>query len=240
MFVKLKDIGKIDSIQMGEKIVKEDQSYHLNINYKFVGSIEMNRELKADIIKEMNGKLPLGYSITDDGDLFKREPNKKNNYLIFFPLLLLTTYLISSTFLESLIQPLAVVLMIPFSFIGAFLIFYFFKLDFDEGAGASLLMLAGIVSNSVLYIVNDMNHKQKMKSDKAYVLNNYIKAVNYKIVPIIITTVSAILSMAPFLMGNDQHGFWFVLSMGTVGGLLFSLIGIFILVPLCLIKRKDF
>jgi hypothetical protein len=44
-----------------------------------------------------------------------------------------------------LLKPLAVISLIPLSFIGVFLTFYLFGFNFDQGGFASFILLSGLV-----------------------------------------------------------------------------------------------
>ena len=66
----------------------------------------------------------------------------------------------------------------------------------------------------------------------------YLKAWNVKIVPIMLTIISTILGFVPFIIGSSKEGFWFPLAAGTIGGLLMSLVGIFIFLPIYALKVK--
>jgi multidrug efflux pump subunit AcrB len=129
--------------------------------------------------------------------------------------------------------------MVPFSFIGVFLTFRVLGLQFNQGGYAALLMLSGLVTNAALYIINDLNFiASKDSFDQRQNIKKFIKAFNSKAMPIIVTTISAILSLVPFMITGQETGFWFTLSAGTIGGLLFSLLGVYLLLPLCLIPKN--
>jgi hypothetical protein len=38
--------------------------------------------------------------------------------------------------------------------------------------------------------------------------------------------------MVPFLLSGDSEVFWFALAVGSIGGLMFSLIGVFVVLPM--------
>ncbi|MDH5605011.1 MAG: hypothetical protein OEY51_13770, partial [Cyclobacteriaceae bacterium] len=65
-------------------------------------------------------------------------------------------------------------------------------------------------------------------------LRAYVKAVHYKIRPIALTVISTIAGLVPFLIGGQQAAFWFALAAGAIGGLSFSLITTFLILPLFL------
>jgi multidrug efflux pump subunit AcrB len=66
----------------------------------------------------------------------------------------------------------------------------------------------------------------------------YVKAWNAKIIPIFLTVVSTILGFIPFMVGTGKEAFWFPLAAGTIGGLVMSVIGIFIFLPIFTLKKQ--
>ena len=66
----------------------------------------------------------------------------------------------------------------------------------------------------------------------------YQKAWNVKIVPIMLTVLSTVLGFIPFILGEQKEAFWFPLAAGTIGGLVMSLIGVFVFLPIYTLKAK--
>ena len=60
-----------------------------------------------------------------------------------------------------------------------------------------------------------------------------------RIVSILLSIVSTILGFIPFLSQVEKESCWYPLSVGVVGGLIFSLIGIVFYLPIFVLKRKD-
>jgi multidrug efflux pump subunit AcrB len=85
--------------------------------------------------------------------------------------------------------------------------------------------------NSGLYIINDYNNLKKNKSQKP-LLQLYLKAYNQKILPVILTVLSTIIGLIPFVWGGQHEVFWFAFAVGTIGGLIFSIIALLIYQPL--------
>ena len=56
--------------------------------------------------------------------------------------------------------------------------------------------------------------------------------------PIFLTVVSTILGFIPFMIGLNKEAFWFPLAAGTIGGLVMSVIGIWVFLPLMVVKRE--
>jgi multidrug efflux pump subunit AcrB len=149
----------------------------------------------------------------------------------------LIIYVICSILLESLKQPLTVISLIPFSFIGVFVTFFVFKITPDEGVFAAMILLCGIVVNATLYILNDYNILRRARPhvDERIL---YLKAFNGKIIPIFLTKLSAIIGVLPFLLSGRSERFWFSLAAGAIGGLMFSMIGLLVYQPIMLRKKN--
>lgn len=94
-------------------------------------------------------------------------------------------------------------------------------------------MLGGLVVNAAIFILNDFNNSPQ-KPHKRRV----VKAVWYKATPILMTTLSTILGLLPFLTEGDQEVFWFSLAIEAIGGLLFSLIGVFVVLPVWMLDNN--
>jgi multidrug efflux pump subunit AcrB len=86
-------------------------------------------------------------------------------------------------------------------------------------------LLGGLVVNSVVFILNDFN-QLKRKTNRGFV-----KVVTAKIKPITLTLVSTCLGLIPFLIGGENEVFWFSLAVGTIGGLVISIIFITFILP---------
>ena len=71
-------------------------------------------------------------------------------------------------------------------------------------------------------------------------LRAYVKAWNTKVIPIFLTVTSTILGFVPFMVGMEKEGFWFPLAAGTIGGLIMSVIGVFIFPASVYIEEEVF
>ncbi|HCC70477.1 MAG TPA: multidrug efflux pump protein [Bacteroidales bacterium] len=227
--VKLKDFSDIRRDVTDNKITREDQQYVLMVMYDFIGNYELGKIILDKNIRETKSILPLGYSADRSYYRYSWGERQSNFYLIF--LVILIIYFICAILLESFTQPLVVISLIPFSFIGVFLTFHIFSIRPDEGVLAALLLLAGLVVNSALYIVNDYNNFKKRKNVLTK-LKLYVKAYNAKVIPIFLTLLSTIIGLSPFLLAGKDERFWFSLAAGTTGGLIFSIIGLVFFLPM--------
>lgn len=231
--VVLKDIATISKEREAENIYKENQEYIRRVEFQYVGSGKFGAKFLEEQLDILKTKLPLGYTFERSHYSFFQ--NKENNYFFLLLLVLGIVYLICAILFESLKQPFVILSIVPISFIGVFLTFYFFDFNFDQGGMASFVLLSGITVNASIYILNDFNklRKGKMQANKAFV-----QAFRQKIFPITLTVVSTILGFLPFVIGGQNEVFWFALGAGTIGGLLFSLIGLLFFLPVFALKQR--
>lgn len=233
---KLSELATVEKGQMPQQVAKENQQYRLCLQYEYIGSYEQgNRILKKDL-EEFNKKLPMGYTVSAEGGNWSWGEKDYRQYsllLIVISIIFFTT----SILFNSLKQPLAIIFVIPVSYIGVFLTFYWFRLNFDQGGFASFVLLCGITVNASIYILNEYN-SIRQRLPRISPLRAYTKAWNAKIIPIFLTVVSTILGFIPFMVGAEKEGFWFPLAAGTIGGLIMSVIGVFVFLPIFTLKRK--
>src|SRR5690606_30119715 len=157
--------------------------------------------------------------------------DQKQYYLILVVIVII--YFTCAVLFESLLQPLVIITLIPISFIGVFLTFYLFDINFDQGGYASFIMLSGLVVNAGLFIINDFNNYVKNYPSRPKLMI-YIKAFNHKIIPISLTIISTVIGLVPFIWDGQNEVFWFAFASGVIGGLLFSILAIIIYLPLFL------
>lgn len=232
---KLLETAGISKRRTGNDIYKVNQQYQLTVAYNFIGPGELAQRVLDRQIEETSSLLPLGYRVAAGRAFFWDPGNKTQYYLIL--LVILIIYFICSILFESLLQPLAIILMIPVSFIGVFLTFYIFGFNFDQGGFASFVLLCGITVNSAIFIVNDYNSLRN-RGRSLPSLRTYIKAYNHKIIPVVLTIISTVLGLIPFVWGGQNAVFWFAFAAGTIGGLIFSMTGLIFYLPLFL-KLRD-
>lgn len=233
---KLADFATIQKGQSPQKVAKENQQYRLCLQYEYIGSSEQGKKLLTKDLEEFNKVLPMGYTAENDQDYWSW--NKKDNkqyalLLIVIAIIFFTT----SILFNSLKQPLAIIFVIPISYIGVFLTFYLFGLNFDQGGFASFVLLCGITVNASIYILNEYNAIRR-RYPLLLPVRAFTKAWNSKIMPIFLTVVSTILGFIPFMVGDGKEAFWFPLAAGTIGGLVMSILGIFLFLPIFSLKKQ--
>ncbi|MHA7944847.1 efflux RND transporter permease subunit [Formosa sp. 3Alg 14/1] len=233
---KLDQLASIEKKKTGNTIQKNNQQYRLAVAYDFLGTQPLSKKVRERHVEALKTQLPIGYRVLDKSYNRWNKNDKQQYYYLFVVVFII--FFICSILLESLKQPLAIISMIPISFIGVFLTFYLFDFNFDQGGYAAFILLCGISVNSALYIINDFNNLKKQYPKRNF-QSLYFKAFNYKIIPVILTIVSTIVGLIPFVWSGQNEAFWFSFAAGSIGGLMFSLLGLLFYLPLFILKKNN-
>lgn len=236
-YYKLSELATVEKGQMPQQIAKSNQQYRLCLQYEYIGSNEMGQRILERDLKEFNQLLPMGYTAESESYYWAWSGKDYRQYVLLWVVIAII-FFITAILFNSLRQPFAIIFVIPVSYIGVFLTFYWFRLNFDQGGFASFVLLCGITVNAGIYILNEYNNLRR-RFPKLAPLHAYTKAWNAKIVPISLTVISTVLGFIPFMAGGDKEAFWFPLAAGTIGGLILSVAGIFFFLPVFVLRKKD-
>jgi len=241
-YVKLADVGSIVKNRLELPIHKENQSYQVSVCYDFIGSYELGKKVSDDAISAISRVLPVGYRAYSPDYSWSKE--HKGAYAWLILLVIAVIFVICAMIFDSLRQPFSIIGIIPVSFIGISLAFGLFDFPFDQGGFASFVMVAGLVVNAGIYMIvafraeNQASAEASAPSVGSRQIRNYVKAFNHKIVPTTLTIISTILGLVPFLFDGPSEVFWFAFAIGTISGLLFSVISVIFYLPIFLLKRN--
>ena len=236
--MKLSEVGGITKDLTGLPIQKENQSYRISVRFDFVGTYQLVNKLIKEAVDWMNGSvLPIGFHADDSRESWFYGHKEKFAGLIL--LVIAIIFIICAIHFNSLRLPLAIILMIPMSFVGLFLVFGLTNFTFDKGGFAAFVMLSGITVNAGIYLVSEwragLRAGQPVRS-----LRPYLRAFSRKILPISLTILSTVLGLIPFLFDGPGEVFWFAFAVGTIAGLLFSVLALRVYLPLFLHRRRYF
>lgn len=232
---KLDEVAKIEKKQAPRQIEKENQQYRLTLQFNYIGWSERGNEVLEREIDTLKRHLPLGYSVFKEDQHFNWDMYSDNQFLTI-GLIAVVIFFFNAILLNSVKQAFAVVAMIPISFIGFFLLFYWLRINFDQGGHMAMLILSAISSNSSIHIIASYNNIRR----KHYKMNGseaFLEACISKMPAIAITIFAMITALVPFMIFSHNETFWYALSVGIIGGLLTSFIGTMGILPILILKK---
>jgi HAE1 family hydrophobic/amphiphilic exporter-1 len=151
-------------------------------------------------------------------------------YLMFAMLLgIVMAYMVLAAQFESFVQPIIVLLSMPFSFIGAFGALFLFNQTLNIFSFIGLILLMGLVKKNAILLVDYTN----VLRERGLALREaVIQAGPVRLRPILMTTLAMIFGMMPIAIGIGEGAETRApMAMATIGGLLTSLLLTLVVVP---------
>jgi multidrug efflux pump subunit AcrB len=232
--LNLQSLAQLSWEKGSPSIHREDRRYVRLLSFDYVGSPSFGAKHLDEQLQTLRPRLPAGYEVKQETYRWDTQKTRRQYGLIL--LLLLSNYIICAVLFESLRLPLAVVLVIPLSLIGLFLTFAWGDFYFDQGGYAAIVLLGGMVVNAAIFIISDHRHLLLLHARHAN--RALLKATLRRGRTILLTVVSTICGLIPFMLEGDTEVFWFALAVGSAGGLVFSLLVVFWVLPVMLWERS--
>jgi len=225
--ILLGQVAEISKKQGPVKIDREDQSRVVlvtaNVVDRDVGSIV------KDIKKELaDYSLPTGYFI-EYGGSYKQMKDSFKVLTGALILAILLVYMVMASQFESLVYPFIVMFEIPLAFIGVGLALFITRQTLSLSSFIGIIMLAGIVVNNAIVLIDFVNQLRKKGMDT---LNALIEGGTTRLRPILITSLTTIFGMLPMAL-SQQEGSEMMKPMAVtvIGGLLVSTILTLVIIP---------
>lgn len=208
-------------------ITREDQERKVTIRantfQRDIGSI------MADIAeKTAHITLPPGYFI-EYGGSYKDMQEAFTALSQAFLIALLLIYMIMAAQFESLRHPFVIMLTVPLSFIGVVLGLIMFGMSLSVPAFMGLLILAGVVVNNGIVMVDYINRLRRQGMDA---LEAVIQGASVRLRPVMITTFTTVFGMLPMALSQTQGSeLRSPMAVTVAFGLLFSMVLTLFVIP---------
>ncbi len=173
--------------------------------------------------------LPTGFSVEIVGD-YKEQQESFRELTIGIILALVLIYMVMASQFESIRDPFIVMFSVPFALIGVSGILYLTGTTFNIQTYIGIIMLAGIVVNNAILLVNTTNQLRDVEGMK---LRPAIEeAGRRRLRPILMTALSTVLGLLPMAIGlGEGSETQAPLARAVVGGLLSSTFITLVLIP---------
>jgi len=236
--IRVRDVAKIEVLPTPSNIKRDNQRRIVEIS----GSLAHNAvftDVMSNIfsrIDEIN--LPEGYSVYDGGALDALREDKATGYTLL-ALALFLVFIVMAVQYESLINPLIIILGVPFSLIGVVLgVYFFLDQQLTMPAKIGIIMLAGIVVNNAIVLIEqiEIQREQGQSIPKAIAT-----AAALRLRPILMTTLTTVMGMLPLAIGIGEGSEMLKpMAVVIVFGLSFSmLISLFLIPAFYLLTHKE-
>jgi HAE1 family hydrophobic/amphiphilic exporter-1 len=139
-------------------------------------------------------------------------------------------YMVMASQFESYLEPFIIIFTVPMAFIGVAWTLFLTGTNLSVTALIGLLMLAGIVVNNGIVLVDFANRLRREKG--MGVLEAVTTAGRIRMRPILMTAFTTILAMLPLALGAGESGeTWAPMARSVMGGLLVGTVLTLIVIP---------
>lgn len=246
-FLKVKghDVLVSDFMKIGQReakncISRRNQEYVLRVAFNVLGSYTYTDKYIKSVIKETEEMLPVGFRTLER--TYRWGGGEATQYWLI-GLIVVIIFFVCAALFESLRQAFVIIMLIPASLIGVFLTYYLTGVPFGTGGFAAMVLLCGLSVNAGIYLINEYNHLRTNQSvlgqTRGDSITIFIKAYNHKIIPILLTVISTVMGLIPFLFDGADNPFWYSFAVGSMGGLLFSLVALVFVLPVFMVFYSD-
>ena len=172
--------------------------------------------------------LPDGYSITMSGE-DKMIMDAMTQIALMLTLAVIFIYLIMVAQFQSLLSPFIIMFTIPLAFTGGFLALFVTKNNVSVIGALGFVMLAGIIVNNGIVMVDYINQLRETGMDKKEAI---VEAAKARLRPILMTTLTTVISMSTMALGiGGGSAMMQPMAIVMIGGLIYGTILTLIVVP---------
>jgi len=228
--VAFKDIAQI-KVEQGYANIKRFEkkraiTVSADIDESVTSSVEVNQELIRRF-QEIGRRYP-GYSLDFRGEFQEFNEAFEGIYKLFTVGVIIMYIILGGQF-RSFVQPLIIMLAIPFGFIGCMVGLLIIGKPFNIATMYGIVALAGIVVNDSLVLVSFINNARAAGVSR---WRSIMQAGKVRLRPIILTSITTIFGLLPMAIGlGGTSVVWAPLAMTISFGLLFSTVMTLFIVP---------
>ena len=223
--IRISDVAEFRAEEGPSKIEKKDKKKKIVLyaNLKSELDLKTAQELVIQTLEDMGYPEGITYG-TGGKSADMAEMSNQLQYTFMIAVFLI--YFILVWQFESFIMPFVIILSIPLSTTGAFYALYLAGLSIDAMVSVGFVMLAGIVVNNAIVLIDFINFRREVGDNMNKAL---ITAGKTRLRPILMTTLTTVLGMLPLMFSNGEgseiyKGMSFVVVFGLSAATLLTLI----------------
>lgn len=226
--IPLKDIAAFENTISPKSVSRTEQNRYIAVSASIADGYNVglvSRKLEQNLA---DYEVPQGYSLVMEGEN-EMIVDAMQQLMLMLLLAVIFMYLIMVAQFQSLKSPFIIMFTIPLAFTGGFLGLFLGNCEVSVVAVIGFVMLAGIIVNNGIVIVDYMNQLIAQGVEKHEAI---LQAGRTRLRPVLMTALTTILGLLPMVFGTDMGA-----AMGkpmaivTVGGLLYGTLLTLLVVP---------
>jgi multidrug efflux pump subunit AcrB len=233
-YLRLLNIGTVDTISRSPGIMRENQQYTQVIHYTLLGDEQFGEWFRDSMVVKIRASLPIGYKISETDTMEALSASRQLFWAI--TLSVAGIFVICSIVLNNLRQSLAITLIVIFSFIGIFINASLLDIQFKD-CYLAFFMGSGFVVTGGLLIVSLYN-ELLLKSPSRWSALFMLVAVRITRRKILLSAIFCSCGFLSFLNILETEMPVFLQITCVAGNILIALPAQLILLPLFLQGRE--
>lgn len=236
--VPLSALAALQMARVPPQIRRTDRETTSNVSVQFDENELQTEEAQALVSAKLAGlKLPEGYRWSFGESWRNREENLATMTEGVLVSLLVVLLLMAALF-ESLTQPMAILITLPFAFFGAFWALWIGGYELDMVAFIGFIILIGIVVNNGIVMVDHVNH---LRSEGTPRVDALLTGCGNRLRPVLMTAITTIFGLVPLaLAGATVAGAYIdALAVVVIGGLATSTLFTLVALPVWYTTVED-
>jgi HAE1 family hydrophobic/amphiphilic exporter-1 len=225
------DVGPAEVRRIGQERVAVISA---NLAQGDLGSaVQSLRDIVADV------ELPVGTNAFLSGQSEDMDDSFRSLQFVLL-LAVFLVYLVMASQFESLLQPFVILLTIPLAVIGAIWALWLTGTTLNVVAYIGLIMLAGIVVNQSIVLIDAVNQARERGLPK---LEAIVEAGRVRLRPILITKLTTILGLLPMALGIGEGAeVRAPMAITVIGGVLLTTFLTLLVIPVVysVLDRKSY
>ncbi|MCK4744085.1 MAG: efflux RND transporter permease subunit [Sulfuriflexus sp.] len=225
--IYLGDVAAVKIIASPAQILRDRQQRYIEISASISG---IAGSVHAEIEKRLEGlELPNGYTFYDGGSKQALQEGQQL-FSVLLILALFLVFVVMAVQYESLLNPILILLSVPFAVIGVVIGIQLAGLPLSMPVWLGLVMLAGIVVNNAIVLVE---YIELQRSKGLAIYDAVIISAQLRLRPILMTTLTTVVGMLPLALKLGEGAEMLQpLAITIVAGLSFSLFVSLLLIPI--------
>ena len=236
--VKLSKVADFSMADSPTSINRKNQTRYMTV------SIILEDGYNASLVSEdvsdalKNYDIPDGYTYESTGEDETTSEAMGQVYLLMV-VGVLFMYLIMVAQFQSLLSPFIILFTIPLAFTGGFMGLYFTASEVSVIAMIGFVMLAGIIVNNGIVLVDYINQLRASGVEKYEAI---VASGRIRLRPILMTAITTILGLVPMVVTNDSGSDMMKpMSIVVIGGMVYGTLLTLFVVPCiyAILNRKS-
>lgn len=226
--IVLREVARIDADRGPVEIRRLNQQRMVEVFSNLEKDVAVDTVARQLEARMDDVPLPIGYHWEFSGEE-ERRAEAFGGLALSLGVAILLVYMIMAALFESLMQPLVIMATLPLAIAGVYLGLAAFGHDLTVPAYVGIIMLAGIVVNNAIVLLDYVNRLRRRGVERREAL---ALGAAVRLRPILMTAGTTILGMTPMALGLGRGSSVLqALAAGVVGGLALSTLLTLVVVP---------